>query len=266
MRHWRAAQASRQSGILSENEERDRAIEYETIPPSEDSRSFSKRELLLDYLPGNVLDGITEQQLNNLLKKSPNFAESSPRMFKLADAPRSNDLVLLPTSSNLRTQLALLLENSPHLRRPTQIRLFKQYVGFKLLASSERLQTAKNGTEPSDWPAHGILWHLVVAGTFEICTSTATGPEPVPTRLPENMGNLTDVDIEESSRLLAAISASELSTKLTVPETSEASRKVAKLAHDLLVGNLRLVAHEARNAPTAAFSISLTYFKSGQPD
>ena len=127
LRHWRAAQYSRHSGgTLSENEERDNEIEAEVIRLLRSHGVSINGSLLLKYLPRKTLADITGQELENLLRKSPNFVESSPRMFKLADM--SQDEVAgasfrpLPISSG--TQLESLLENSPALGSPTQTRLF----------------------------------------------------------------------------------------------------------------------------------------------
>ena len=66
----------------------------------------------------------------------------------------------------------------------------------------------------------------------------AVGSETVPSG-----GVLTEDDVSATSRLLTAVSASELLTRIS-PE--EASRLVPEVKEALILGNLRLVANEAR--------------------
>ena len=257
LRHWRAAQYSRHSGgTLSENEERDNEIEAEVIRLLRSHGVSINGSLLLKYLPRKTLADITGQELENLLRKSPNFVESSPRMFKLADM--SQDEVAgasfrpLPISSG--TQLESLLENSPALGSPTQTRLFKEYGGLKLLASFEARQSARTALDET---IQSCLESVLSRRGWNIRTihKYATGPDSVP-----NSNGLTEDDISVTSQLLSAVSASELLTRVSPSETPGQS---TELWRDLLLGNLRLVAHEARIRAHGGFLTFADLFQIG---
>ena len=105
--------------FLSANEERDNEIETEIVRLLLSHGVSVNVSLLLEYVPRETLDGITAIELENLLRKSPKFVESSPRMFKLKDSLQEEGSVAsfgpLPISSG--TQLESLIENSPTLGR-----------------------------------------------------------------------------------------------------------------------------------------------------
>ena len=195
--------------------------------------------LLLEYVPRETLGGITAIELGNLLRKSPKVVESSPRMFKVKDSFREEcsgaSFGPLPISSG--TQLESLIENSPTLGAPRQTRLFKEFGGLNLLASFDKRQTARIAL---DEIVHNCLGTVLSRRGWTIRTmhKCAVGPEAVP-----NSAALTDYDISVTSRLLSAVSAGELLTRMSPIEASKLVREVREV---LLLGNLRLVAHEAR--------------------
>ena len=149
LRHWRAARYSRQCGPLSANEERDNEIENEIIRLLRLHGVSVNVSLLSGYVTEETLSGITAIELENLLRKSPRFVESSPRMFNLKDVLPDEysgaSFRPLPISSG--TQLESLIENSPTLGVPTQTRLFKEFGGLNLLASFEKGQTARTALD-----------------------------------------------------------------------------------------------------------------------
>ena len=246
LRHWRAAQYSRHSGFLGENEERDNEIESEIIRLLRSHGVSVNVSLLLEYVPRKTLGGITAIELENLLRRSLKFIESSPRMFKLKDVLREEcsgaSFGPLPISSG--TQLESLIENSPTLGVPTQTRLFKELVGLNLLASFETRQTARTALDEA---VHDCLEIVLIRRGWTIRTmhKYAVGPETVP-----NSDAVTEDDVSVTTRLLSAVSAGELLTRMS---PTEASRQAPEIREVLLLGNLRLVAHEARIRAHGAF-------------
>ena len=246
LRHWRAAQYSRRSGLLSVNEERDNEIESEIVHLLFSHGVSVNVTLLLEYVPRETLDGITTIDLENLLRKSPKFVESSPRMFKLEDSLQDDGRVAsfrpLPISSG--TQLESLIENSPTLGGHRQTRLFKEFSGLNLLASFDTKQTARIAL---DGIVHDRLEAVLSRREWTIRTmhKYAVGPETVPRN-----GVLTEDDVSVTNRLLSAVSASELLTRLS---PAEASNLVPEVREALILGNLRLVVHEARKRASGGF-------------
>ena len=246
LRHWRAAQYSRRSGLLSAYEERDNEIESEIVRLLHSHGVSVNVSLLLEYVPRETLNGITALELENLLRKSPKFVESSPRMFKLKDSLQDDGCVAsfgpLPISPG--TQLESLIENSPTLGAPRQTHLFKEFVGLNLLASFDIKQTARIAL---DGIVHDCLEAVLSRRKWTIRTmhKYAVGPETVPSN-----GVLTEDDVLVTSRLLSAVSASELLTRLS---PAEASNLVPEVREALILGNLRLVAHEARKRANGGF-------------
>ena len=239
LRHWRAAQYSRHSGPLSANEERDNKIESEITRLLRSHGVSVNASLLLEYISGETLNGITAMELENLLRKSPRFVESSPRMFKLKDVLQDEcsgaSFRPLPVSSG--TQLEWLIENSPTLGVPTQTRLFKEFGGLNLLASFETGKTARTALDET---VHDCLETVLSMHGWTIRTlqKYAVGPETV-----LNNEVFSEDDVSVTSRLLSAVAASELLTRLS---PAEASKRVPEVREVLLRGNLRLVVHEAR--------------------
>ena len=246
LRHWRAAQYNRYSGLLSANEERDNEIEIEIVRLLLSHGVSVNVSLLLDYVPTETLDGITATELENLLKRSPKFVESSPRMFKLKDSLQDEGFVAsfgpLPISSG--TQLESLIKNSPTLGVPKQTRLFKKLCGLNLLVSFDSRQTAR------------IVLDEIVSDCLEAVLSKrgwtlrtmhkyAVGPETVPSK-----GVFTENDVSVTNRLLSAVSASELLTKMS---PAEAFKLVPEVKGALILGNLKLVAHLARIRANGGF-------------
>ena len=246
LRHWRAAQYSRHSGLLSANEERDSEIEKEVVRLLLSHGVSVNASLLSKYVSRETLMGITATEMENLLRKSPKVAESSPRMFKLRDSLQDEGSVAsfkpLPVSSG--TQLESLIENSPTLGVPKQTGLFKEFGGLKLLASFDTRQAARTAL---DQTAHDCLETVISRRRWTIRTvhRYAVGPETVPTS-----GVLTDDEVSVASRLLSAVSAGELLTKMS---PAQASKVVPKVRKTLLLGNIRLVAHEARMRARGGF-------------
>ena len=239
LRHWRAAQYSRYTGRLSANEERDNEIEREIVRLLLAHGVSVNVSLLFEYVPRHILGGITAIELGNLLRKSPRFEESSPRMFKLEDSLEEQGSIAsfepLPISSG--TKLEALIENCPTLGGPRQTRLFKEFGGLNLLASFDTRLTARIAL---DEIVHDCLDTVLSrrAWTIQAMHKYAVGSETVPTN-----GILTEYDVSVTSRLLAAVSASELLTRMS---PAEAFKLVAEVKEVLLLGNLRLVAYEAR--------------------
>ena len=246
LRHWRAAQYNRRSGLLSAYEERDIEIESEIVRLLLSHGVSVNVSLLLEYVPRETLDGITAIELENLLRKSPKFVESSPRMFKLKDSLQEEGGVAsfrpLPISSG--TQLESLIENSPTLGVPRQTRLFKEFSGLNLLASFDARQTVRIAL---DEIVHDCLEAVLSRRGWTIRTmhEYAVGPETVPSN-----GVLTEDDVSVTSRLLSAVSASELLTRMS---PAEAFKLVPEVREALILGNLRLVAHEARIRANGGF-------------
>ena len=239
LRHWRAAQYSRHSGLLSVNEERDNEIEGKITHLLRSHGVSVNVGVLLGYIPRETLGGITATELENLLRRSPKFVESSPRMFKLKDVlwEECSDPSFGPLPISSGTQLESLIENSPTLGVPTQTRLFKEFAGLRLLASFETWQTARTALDQIVYDHLDVLltkrgWSITSLHKY------AVGPETVP-----NDDFLTDEDVSATSRLLSAVTASELLARMS-PE--EASSKAHELQEILLRGNLRLVARVAR--------------------
>ena len=239
LRHWRAAQYSRHSGALSVNEERDNRIESEITLLLRSHGVSVNASLLLEYVPEETLASITAIELENVLRKSPRFVESSPRMFKLKDGLQEGcseaSFGPLPISSG--TQLESLIENSPTLGVPTQTRLFKELGGFNLLASFETGQTARTSLDET---VHDCLETVLSKRGWTIRTlhEYAVGPETVP-----HSDVFTEDDVSITSRLLSAVSAGDLLTRMS---PVEASMRAPELREILIQGNLRLVVHEAR--------------------
>ena len=239
LRHWRAAQHSRHSGFLSASEERDNKIEGKITHLLRSHGVSVNVGVLLGYIPPKTLGGITATELENLLRKSTRFVESSPRMFKLKHVlpeERSKpSFGPLPISSG--TQLEALIENSPTLGVPTQTRLFKEFGGLNLLASFKTGQFARTAL---DQTVHDYLDAVLSKRSWSIRAlhKYAVGSETVP-----HCDALTKDDVSVTSRLLSAVSASELLTKMSPAEASSRAYEVREV---LLRGNLRLVAHEAR--------------------
>ena len=239
LRHWRAAQYSRHSGPLSAHEERDNKIENEITRLLRSHGVSVNVSVLLEYVPEETLGGITAIELENLLRKSPRLVESSPRMFKLKDVLQAECIRAsfgpLPISSG--TQLESLIENSPTLGVTNQTRLFKELGGLNLLASFETGQTARTAL---DEIMHDCLETVLSMYEWNIraLQKYAIGPETVP-----NNEVSTDGAVSVTSRLLSAVAAGELLTRMS---PAEASKRVPGLKEVLLRGNLRLVAHEAR--------------------
>lgn len=246
LRHWRAAQHSRHSGLLSANAERDNKIESEIVRFLLSHGVSVNVSLLLKYIPRETLEGITSTELENLLRKSPKFVESSPRMFKLKDSLQEDSSAAsfrpLPLSSG--TQLESLMANSPTLGVSRQTCLFKEFSGLNLLASFDSRQTARIAL---DEIMHDYL-EVVLSRrewTIRAMHLYAVGPETVPSN-----GVLTEDDILVTSRLLSAVSASELLARMS-PE--EAVRLLPVMRETIILGNLRLVAHEARKRAQGGF-------------
>ena len=239
LRHWRAAQYSRHSGLLSANEERDNEIECAVVRLLLSHGVSVSSSLLFEYLPRETLAGITAIELENLLRKSPRFVESSPRMFQLSqflgDGSGAPSFKPLPVSSG--SQLAWLIERSPTLGGPKQTRLLKEFGGLSLLASFDTSQAARTAL---DQIAQESLEAVMSRRRWTIQTvhRYAVGPETVPTG-----AMLTDEDISVTSRLLSSVSASELLTRMSPAKASEV---VPEVRETLLLGNIRLVAHQAR--------------------
>lgn len=246
LRHWRAAQHSRYSGLLSANDERDNNIESEIVRFLLSHGVSVNVSLLLKYVPREILEGITSIELETLLRKSPKFVESSPRMFKLKASLLEEGGVAsfrpLPLSSG--TQLESLMENSPTLGGSRQTSLFKEFSGLNLLASFDTRRAARTALDKivrdyldavlsrRDW-------------TIRALHKYAVGPETVPSN-----GVLSEDDVSVTSRLLSAVSANELLTRMS-PE--EAVRLVPEVRETLILGNLRLVASEARKRAHGGF-------------
>ncbi len=239
LRHVRAAHYSRHSGFLSVNEERDNEIEGKITQLLRSHGVSVNVGVLLGYIPRETLGDITATELENILRRSSKFVESSPRMFKLKDILPEEcsepSFGPLPISSG--TQLESLIENSPSLGVPTQTRLFKEFSGLNLLASFETVQTAR---ATLDQTVHDYLdavlskrgWSIRALHMF------AVGSETVP-----NSNVLSEDDVSVTSQLLSAVSASELLTRMSPTAASSRADEVREV---LLQGNLRLVAHEAR--------------------
>ena len=256
LRHWRAAQYSRHSGPLSANEDRDDEIEGAIISFLRFHGISVNVSLLLEYVPSEIFGDITATELENLLRKSPHFVESSPRMFKLKDILRYEcggaSFRPLPISSG--TQLETLIENSPTLGASRQTRLFKEYGGLKLLALFETRQTARSAFDKT---VHDCLERVSSRRGWTIQTmhKCAVGPEPVPS------GDVfTEEEVSVTSRLLSAVSAGELLTRMS---PVEASMQIPKVRQILLLGNLRLVAHEARMRAHGGFLTFADLFQIG---
>ncbi len=239
LRHWRAAQYSHHSGPLSAKEERDNEIEGEVIRLLRSHGVSVNVSLLLEYVPRETLSDITGTELENLVRKSPNFVESSPRMFKLKDKLLEDcggaSFRALPVSSG--SQLEALIEDSPTLGASRQTRLFKEYGGLNLLASFETRQTARTAL---DEIMHDCLETVLsmYGWTIRALQKYAIGPETVP-----NNEVSTEGAVSVTSRLLSAVAAGELLTRMS---PAEASKRVPEVREALLRGNLRLVVHEAR--------------------
>ena len=135
------------------------------------------------------------------------------------------------------TQLEWLIENSPTLGVPTQTRLFKEFGGLNLLASFETGKTARTALDET---VHDCLETVLSMHGWTIRTlqKYAVGPETV-----LNNEVFSEDDVSVTSRLLSAVAASELLTRLS---PAEASKRVPEVREVLLRGNLRLVVHEAR--------------------
>ena len=239
LRHWRAAQYSRHSGLLSANEERDNEIESAVVRLLLSHGVSVSSRLLLEYLPRETLAGITAIELENLLRKSPRFVESSPRMFKLSQFPGDGNgapsFKPLPMSSG--SHLAWLVESYPTLGVSKQTRLLKEFGGLSLLASFDTSQAARTAL---DQIVQESLETVMSRRRWTVQTvhRYAVGPETVPTG-----AMLTDDDTSVTSRLLSSVSASELLTKMS---PAQASDVVPKVRETLLLGNIRLVVHQAR--------------------
>lgn len=246
LRHWRAAQYNRSSGLLSAHEERDNKIESEIVRLLLAHGVSVNVSLLLEYVSKGILDGISAIELKNLLRKSPKFVESSPRMFDLKESLQEKECAAsfepLPISSG--TQLESLIENSRTLGASRQTSLFKELSGLSLLASFDTRQTART--------ALGEIVHdyreTVLSRrewTIRAMHNYAVGTETVP-----SFGNPTEDDISQTSRLLTAVSADELLTRMS---PAEAFNLVPEVREVLILGNLRLVAKEARKRANGGF-------------
>ena len=137
LRHGRAAQYSRHSGFLSVNEERDNEIEGKITHLLRSHGVSVNVGVLLGYIPRETLGGITATELENLLRRSPKFVESSPRMFKLKDVLREecSDPSFGPLPISSGTQLESLIEKlsnpgSAHANSPVQRVWWTQPVGI----------------------------------------------------------------------------------------------------------------------------------------
>lgn len=256
LRHWRAAQYSRHSGPLSAKEERDNEIEGEIIRLLRSHGVSVNVSLLLEYVPRETLSDITGTELENLVRKSPKFVESSPRMFKLKDKLQEDcggaSFRPLPVSSG--SQLYALIENSPTLGTSRQTRLFKEYGGLNLLASFETRQTARTALDET---VNDYLEAVLSKRGWTVRTmyTYAVGPETA-----SNGDVLTEEEISLTSRLLSAVSAGELLTRMS---PVEASRRASDVREILLLGNLRLVAHEARIRAYGGFLAFADLFQIG---
>ena len=118
-----------------------------------------------------------------------------------------------------------------------QTRLFKEYGGLNLLASFETRQTARTALDET---VNDCLEAVLSRRGWTIRTmyKYAVGPESA-----SNVDVLTEEEVSLTSQLLSAVSAGELLTKMS---PVEASRRTSDVREILLLGNLRLVAHEAR--------------------
>ena len=239
LRHWRAAQYSRHSGLLSANEERDNEIECAVVRLLLFHGVSVSSSLLFEYLPRETLAGIIAIELENLLRKSPRFVESSPRMFQLSqflgDGSGAPSFKPLPVSSG--SQLAWLIENYPTLGVPKQTRLLKEFGGLSLLASFDTSQAARTALDQIVQESLETVMSRR-GWTIQTVHRYAVGPETVPTG-----AMLTDDDVSVTSRLLSSVSASELLTRMSPAKASEV---VPRVRETLLLGNIRLVAHQAR--------------------
>ena len=238
LRHWRSARFNRYKGTLSLTEERDNQIESEVVRFLYRHGLPVNAELLLEHLPQRTLGDIAPAELEILLGKSKNLVESSPKMFKLADLVNDRfetSFDPLPISSG--TQLESLIHASSTLGRHTQTRLFKEYAGFKLMASFETWQDARIGLdEIIDRGLEEVLskrrWSIRKVYKY------AVSSEPVPVS-----SESSEFSIEENSRVLTAVIAGELLERVPL---SNANANAAAIWSRLLIGNLKLVAREAR--------------------
>ena len=232
LRHWRASQYSRHSGLLSADEERDNDIESEIVRLLFSHGVSVNGSLLFEYVSKKVLAGITVTDLENLLRKSPNFVESSPRMFKLKDSLQEEGGIAsfkpLPVSSG--TQLESLIEDSPTLGVARQTRLFKEFGGLSLLASFDTRHTAMIVLDET---LHNCLEAVLSrrGWTIRAMHKYAVGPETVPSN-----GVLTEDDLSVTSRLLFAVSASELLTRMS---PAEALKLVPEVRETLFLGKYK---------------------------
>ena len=256
LRHWRAAQYSRRSGPLSANEERDNSIEKEVTQLLRSHGVSINVGLLFQYLSRRTLAGIEVTDLENLLLKSHKFLESSPRMFKLADLPQAEALktTFQPLPVSTGTQLEAFFEASTTLGAATQIRLFREYVGLKLLASLETRHTAQAAL---DQIVHDCLEKVLSTRgwTIRAVHKYAVGSEPIPIS-----ETISREDVSMTNQLLSAVSAGELLTRMSPSEASEQVKEVRRL---LLLGNVRLVAHEARARAHGGFLTFADLFQIG---
>ena len=256
LRHFRAAQYSRHSGTLSANEERDNSIEREVAQLLRSHGVSINVGLLLKYLTRRTLAGIAVTDLENLLRKSHKFLESSPRMFKLADLPQAEALrtTFQPLPASTGTQLEALIEASPTLGTANQVRLFKEYVGLKLLASLETRQAAQ---ATLDQTVHDCLEKVLSTRgwTIRAVHKYAVGSEPIPI-----IETISQEYVSVTNRLLSAVSAGELLKRLS---PSDASEQVGEVRHILLIGNAKLVAHEARARAHGGFLSFADLFQIG---
>ena len=256
LRHWRAAQYSRHSGFFSANEERDNEIERKIVCLLLSHGISVNVNLLLQYIPKETLNDITVIELENLLRKSPKFVESSPRMFRLKDLLQEDGKApsFKPLSISSGTQLESLIENSPTLGSPRQIRLFKEYSGLKLLASFGAKQSARIALDEIiqdclETVLFKRAWTIQTANKYAVSSDT----------VPKN-GVLTEYDVAATSRLLSAVSASELLTRMS---PARAFKLVPALKETLVRGNLRLVANEARIRANGGFLTFADLFQIG---
>ena len=246
LRHWRAARYNRYGGLLSSAEERDNEIEWEVAQLLHSHGVSVNASLLLEYIPSETLGSVTETELEQLLRKSPMFEESSPRMFRLRGPLSARRTVTsfrpLPISSG--TQLELLIGNSPTLGVSRQTRLFKELGGLNQLASFDTRQAARVALD--EIVVDCLETVLSARGwTVQDVHRYAVGPGSVP-----NRGAQTESDVQTTSRLLAAVSAGDLLTKIS---PADASMRVPDAAEVLIRGNLRLVIREARRRAHGGF-------------
>ena len=119
----------------------------------------------------------------------------------------------LPVSSG--SQLEALIEDSPTLGASRQTRLFKEYGGLNLLASFETRQTARTALDETVNDCLETVLSMY-GWTIRALQKYAIGPETVP-------NNEVSIEgaVSVTSRLLSAVGAGELLTRMSPAEASK---------------------------------------------